>query len=37
VKSVEDMKLAVGSNKNITISGFYPGYDGIYEYPISLN
>jgi Do/DeqQ family serine protease len=37
VKSVEDMKLAVGSNKNITISGFYPGYDGIYEYPMSLN
>ena len=36
VKSVEEMKAAVGTNKNITISGFYPGYDGIYEYPISL-
>ncbi len=36
IKSVEEMRTAVGSNKNITISGFYPGYDGIYEYPISL-
>jgi len=36
VKSVEEMKAAVGTNKTITISGFYPGYDGIYEYPISL-
>ncbi len=36
VNSVEEMKKAVGSNKNITISGFYPGYDGVYEYPISL-
>lgn len=36
VKSVEEMKAAVGTNKNITLSGFYPGYDGIYEYPISL-
>lgn len=37
VKSVEEMKTAVGSGKNITISGFYPGYDGVYEYPISLD
>ena len=36
VKNVDEMKAAVGANKNITISGFYPGYDGIYEYPISL-
>ena len=36
VKTVEEMKTIVGSNKNITISGFYPGYDGVYEYPISL-
>jgi hypothetical protein len=27
----------MGSNaKSITISGFYPGYDGLYDYPISL-
>ncbi|MBK9531055.1 MAG: trypsin-like peptidase domain-containing protein [Chitinophagaceae bacterium] len=36
VKSVEEMKAAVGNNKNINISGFYPGYDGLYEYPLSL-
>ena len=36
VKSVDEMKALVGSNKNITISGFYPGYDGVYEYPLSL-
>jgi Do/DeqQ family serine protease len=36
VKSVADMKAAVGTNKSITISGFYPGYDGVYEYPLSL-
>jgi len=37
VKSVEELKAAIGSNKNITISGFYPGYDGVYEYPITLS
>ena len=37
VKSVDEMKAAVGANKSITISGFYPGYDGVYEYPISLD
>jgi hypothetical protein len=36
VKNVEDLKKAIGTNKNITISGFYPGYDGVYEYPIAL-
>lgn len=36
VKSVEEMKAAVGQSKSITISGFYPGYDGVYEYPIIL-
>ena len=37
VKSVDDMKSTIGTKKNITISGFYPGYDGIYEYPITLD
>ena len=36
VKSIDEMKAAVGSNKTITISGFYPGFDGVYEYPVSL-
>jgi len=37
VKSVDEMKSMVGTNKSITISGFYPGYDGVYEYPLSLD
>ncbi|MEO6540421.1 MAG: trypsin-like peptidase domain-containing protein [Ferruginibacter sp.] len=37
VKSVEELKALIGSNKDITISGFYPGYEGVYEYPISLS
>ena len=37
VKTVDEMKAAVGINKSITISGFYPDYDGVYEYPISLD
>ena len=37
VKSLEDLKTAIGANKNVTISGFYPGYDGMYEYPITLD
>lgn len=37
VTSVDEMKEAIGANKQITISGFYPGFDGIYEYPISFD
>jgi hypothetical protein len=33
---VAEMKTAIGAQKSITISGFYPGYDGLYEYPITL-
>jgi Do/DeqQ family serine protease len=36
VKSIEELRAAVGNAKSITLSGFYPGYDGIYEYPLSL-
>jgi serine protease Do len=36
VKSLTELKDAIGSDKSITISGFYPGYDALYEYPISL-
>lgn len=36
VKSVEEFKAAIGSSKNITISGFYPGYEGVYEYPLTI-
>ena len=36
VKSLAELKTVIGTNKNVTISGFYPGYDGVYEYPIIL-
>ena len=36
IKSIEELKSTIGSSKEITISGFYPGYEGIYEYPITL-
>ncbi|CAN5722829.1 trypsin-like peptidase domain-containing protein [soil metagenome] len=36
VKSVSELKATVGAEKSVTISGFYPGYDGLYEYPINL-
>ncbi len=36
VTSVEDMRKYVDGNKILNISGFYPGYDGLYEYRISL-
>ncbi len=37
VKNLDELKAAIGANKNVTISGFYPGYDGMYEYPITLS
>ena len=36
VKSIDELKSVIGSNKSLTITGFYPGYDGLYEYPVSL-
>ncbi len=36
VKNKEDLGKAIGESKSITISGFYPGYDALYDYPISL-
>ncbi|MBU3713585.1 MAG: PDZ domain-containing protein [Ferruginibacter sp.] len=37
VNTVDELRTAIGNEKNIVISGFYPGYDGLYEYPIVLN
>lgn len=37
VKSVDDLKAAIGTQKSFTLSGFYPGYDGLYEYPITVD
>ena len=34
--NIEDINKAIGDSKSVNISGFYPGYDGLYEYMISL-
>lgn len=36
VKNREELSKAIGNAKSITISGFYPGYDALYDYPVSL-
>jgi Do/DeqQ family serine protease len=37
VNSVDEMRKLVGNGNTINITGFYPGYDGLYEYPITLD
>ena len=37
VKTVDEMRKIVGNENTINITGFYPGYDGLYEYPITLD
>ncbi len=37
VTSLEELRAAISSSGSITISGFYPGYDALYEYPITLD
>jgi S1-C subfamily serine protease len=37
VTNVEELKTLISNSKNFTISGFYPGYDGLYEYPVNLD
>ncbi|MFT3678736.1 MAG: trypsin-like peptidase domain-containing protein [Ferruginibacter sp.] len=37
VKSLDDVNKVAGSAKTITITGFYPGYDALYDYPVSLD
>ena len=37
IKSVEELNTAiVRSPKRIMLEGFYPGYDGVYQYPIEI-
>lgn len=36
VKSTDEIKAAIGNATTITVSGFYPGYDGVYDYEIEL-
>lgn len=37
VKSVDELNKIAGDSKSITITGFYPGYDALYDYPVSLD
>ncbi len=36
VNNVDELKAAIGENKTVNISGFYPGYDMLYDYSLSL-
>jgi len=37
ISNVNDLRAAIGRTGTVNISGFYPGYDALYEYPISLD
>ena len=37
VKSVDDLKAVIGTDKEVTIEGIYPGYNEPFEYPLVLD
>ncbi len=37
VKSVEELRGVIGSLKEVKVEGIYPGYNEIFEYPLSLD
>lgn len=37
VKTLDDLKAQIGSQTEITVSGFYPGYNEPFEYPLTLD
>lgn len=37
VTSVQDLKGIIGSSKQVKVEGVYPGYNEIFEYPLSLD
>ena len=37
VKSVDDLKNVIGNEKQVTITGIYPGYSEPFEYPLVLD
>ncbi|HMT95583.1 MAG TPA: trypsin-like peptidase domain-containing protein [Ferruginibacter sp.] len=37
VKSTDDLNKAIADKKTVTLSGFYPGYDGLYDYQVDLD
>lgn len=36
VTTVDELRAAIGNSKQVTIEGIYPGYDEIFQYPLSL-
>ncbi len=37
VKSIEELNAVLAKDpKRVTLEGFYPGYDGVYQYPIEI-
>ncbi len=36
IKSIEDLNKIAGTAKSFTVTGFYPGYDALYDYPVNL-
>jgi serine protease Do len=37
VKSVDELKAVIGTSKQVTIEGIYPGYNEPFEYPLELD
>jgi serine protease Do len=37
VKSIDDLRNVIGSDKQVTITGIYPGYSEPFEYPLVLD
>ena len=37
VKSVDDLQSIIGTQKEVTITGVYPGYNEPFEYPLVLD
>lgn len=37
IKNLDDLEKVVGTQQQITISGIYPGYNELFEYPIDLS
>ncbi len=37
ISSLDELKKEMADKKSVTISGFYPGYEGLYEYPVTLD
>ena len=37
IKSVDDLKNIIGNDKQVTITGIYPGYNEPFEYPLVLD